>query len=289
MDIIHKADATSQELKYYFTGKPCVRGHLSTRITKTGHCVECDRIRGAEYRKANPTKTKEWRSRNPEYASKKYHENKEARKQQTKLWYRATIEQRKTRHREWYYDEDTQIKLKAWRKQWYADNVDYDKAYYAQNYEKFKTQYRPGQKYRLHKKRKHINSQKFQELAQLHVLPESPSEHDFKYWIAGEIIRRTGWTVHKEVFIDLERTSRIDLLIPEVKIGIELKLSNHNWSSKLVEEQRLRYANILQAQGYEIVVVSLDGSLGIDARAFLESLSVAPEYPTQIQSGTTYL
>lgn len=29
---------------YYKTGKPCNRGHISKRFTKTGRCVECDRI-----------------------------------------------------------------------------------------------------------------------------------------------------------------------------------------------------------------------------------------------------
>lgn len=29
---------------YYKTGKPCNRGHNSIRFTKTGRCVECDRI-----------------------------------------------------------------------------------------------------------------------------------------------------------------------------------------------------------------------------------------------------
>ena len=30
--------------KYYFTGKPCKRGHLSKRWTKNGICLECNKF-----------------------------------------------------------------------------------------------------------------------------------------------------------------------------------------------------------------------------------------------------
>ena len=29
---------------YYKTGKPCARGHVAPRFTKTRRCVECDRV-----------------------------------------------------------------------------------------------------------------------------------------------------------------------------------------------------------------------------------------------------
>ena len=38
----------------YFTGKPCKRGHVSERWTKSSICIECDREHRSEYRKKNP-------------------------------------------------------------------------------------------------------------------------------------------------------------------------------------------------------------------------------------------
>lgn len=41
MDIIARKDALAQGLTHYFTGKPCKRGHVGARYTKTANCVEC--------------------------------------------------------------------------------------------------------------------------------------------------------------------------------------------------------------------------------------------------------
>ena len=272
MNIITRSQAKSQQLPRYFTNKPCKHGHISERSTHNGHCIECDRIRGAEFRKTRPEVMKEWRKQNPAYASEKYHENKEDRLKQNKQWYEDNKDHCVARRKKWYYSEETQSQLLEWRRAWYAANPDYDREYYHANHNHMVTNIHPKLRARRTAKRKQQIQEKFQELAQLHVLPEVPTEHDFKYWFAGEIIRRTGWVVNKEVFVDAERTSRIDLLIPEAKIGIELKLSNHNWVKSQVNEQQQRYQSLLHDQGYTVVVVSLDGSLGIDAKTFLESL-----------------
>lgn len=36
----NRADAKSQGAKYYFTGTPCIRGHIALRKTK-GNCIDC--------------------------------------------------------------------------------------------------------------------------------------------------------------------------------------------------------------------------------------------------------
>lgn len=38
----------------YFTGKPCIRGHLSERTTHNGACIQCAVPRLKEWRKRNP-------------------------------------------------------------------------------------------------------------------------------------------------------------------------------------------------------------------------------------------
>ena len=43
MEIITRAEAKERGLKYYFTGKPCAKGHVSERKTVDGYCITCDR------------------------------------------------------------------------------------------------------------------------------------------------------------------------------------------------------------------------------------------------------
>jgi G:T-mismatch repair DNA endonuclease (very short patch repair protein) len=42
-DIILRAQAREQNLKHYFTGLPCVRGHIDYRFTSIGKCMACTR------------------------------------------------------------------------------------------------------------------------------------------------------------------------------------------------------------------------------------------------------
>lgn len=41
MKIISKIEAKSQDLKRYYTGEPCKRGHVSERKISSGDCIEC--------------------------------------------------------------------------------------------------------------------------------------------------------------------------------------------------------------------------------------------------------
>lgn len=50
MEIITRQQAKEIGAKYYFTGKPCKRGHLSNRDTLKAMCVDCYK----EYKKQNP-------------------------------------------------------------------------------------------------------------------------------------------------------------------------------------------------------------------------------------------
>lgn len=63
--IIKKAEALSLGLRWYFTGKPCKRGHIAERRVGDGICISCEKIRGhspkylaykAEYRSKNTEK-----------------------------------------------------------------------------------------------------------------------------------------------------------------------------------------------------------------------------------------
>lgn len=43
MEIITRQEAIEQGLGTYFTGEPCVRGHISGRYVKGSQCVACDK------------------------------------------------------------------------------------------------------------------------------------------------------------------------------------------------------------------------------------------------------
>jgi hypothetical protein len=42
-EIISRRDAAGRGLKRFYTGKPCVREHLSERYVTTGGCIDCQR------------------------------------------------------------------------------------------------------------------------------------------------------------------------------------------------------------------------------------------------------
>jgi hypothetical protein len=49
MNIITRKEAKEQNLVYYFTGKPCLHGHIDKRQTINGCCAECNRIKSVKF------------------------------------------------------------------------------------------------------------------------------------------------------------------------------------------------------------------------------------------------
>lgn len=103
---------TTADPKYYFTGKPCLRGHIALRQTSNKGCVTCLRARvnahrkkhlakalarEAEYREANLPKRRahfvEWRKRNSERerakSRQRYARNPEEHKARNAAWHAA--------------------------------------------------------------------------------------------------------------------------------------------------------------------------------------------------------
>lgn len=81
-----RAEAKAKGADRYFTGKPCKRGHVDLRVTKTGTCMECSREKTRQWVRDNPEKKKEqdkayaannkeriaerlaeWKAENPDY------------------------------------------------------------------------------------------------------------------------------------------------------------------------------------------------------------------------------
>lgn len=70
--IVLRAEATAKGLLRYFTGKPCIRGHVAERTTKYKKCMECDREDKARWRAERPGEnaaySRRWRAADPERA-----------------------------------------------------------------------------------------------------------------------------------------------------------------------------------------------------------------------------
>lgn len=56
--IISRGDARAAGLKWYFTGKPCVNGHVDLRTVGHKKCVQCHRDRMRAVGRANPGKVR---------------------------------------------------------------------------------------------------------------------------------------------------------------------------------------------------------------------------------------
>ena len=86
--------------KFYMSDKPCKLGHISLRITSTGTCIECRKIKERERYYANPEKTKAT-------TAKKYAANAEKLRAKRRESYAKNIEKERS---------IAKLKSKEWRK-----------------------------------------------------------------------------------------------------------------------------------------------------------------------------
>lgn len=63
MNIITRASAKAQGLKFYYTGISCKRGHTVERYTSNKKCIECSKQHTKEWNKANPHMHSEYNRR----------------------------------------------------------------------------------------------------------------------------------------------------------------------------------------------------------------------------------
>ena len=57
--VVTRQHAILNGLKKYFTGNPCLRGHISERYTSSNKCFLCNYLDNIEWKKENPERTKE--------------------------------------------------------------------------------------------------------------------------------------------------------------------------------------------------------------------------------------
>lgn len=115
-----RAEAMACGDRYYFTGKPCVRGHTLKRSVASGRCIECDRLASAMRKAENPEKIREYvrkyESTTRKNKPKEYHER---RKQQKRDYANRKRDYFRKLKREKYAKNRDQAlaKMKEWRKE----------------------------------------------------------------------------------------------------------------------------------------------------------------------------
>ena len=79
MNIISRKKAKAIGLPYYFTGNPCIHGHIAERPVRSRICVECKKEWDKKSYEANPelkiSYSKKYREENPEHYKNYYKEN----------------------------------------------------------------------------------------------------------------------------------------------------------------------------------------------------------------------
>lgn len=82
-EIITRKEAREKGLRYYYSGIPCVHGHLSNRRTSSGYCLTCNLLAVRQYQKDHPSAVS--------YNSMKWNEKNKERCKVYKARYRAKL------------------------------------------------------------------------------------------------------------------------------------------------------------------------------------------------------
>jgi hypothetical protein len=110
MNIITRAAARSAGLKTYYTGKPCLHGHVAERRTDNGQCVCCKSELG-----------RHWRAENHEYMRQYRAENAEARREYDRQYRAENAEAVRERKRQWHAENAEAVRERC--RQYYAENA----------------------------------------------------------------------------------------------------------------------------------------------------------------------
>lgn len=139
-----RSEAISLGLKYYRTGKPCKRGHVTTRNVDHRACRECARekeLLASRKKRSDPEYRAKERKRNAAYAARKRAEDPEWVKQKNAS-NRAVMQRRRDNDpeyvertnalRRWLNENDEQYRerQRKYLKQWTSENKDKIRVYF---------------------------------------------------------------------------------------------------------------------------------------------------------------
>lgn len=101
-EIISRQYAIAENLRHYFTGKPCKYGHISKRYVSTNKCVDCNYLSGKEWKKDNIERSR--------YLSRE--SKKRAGKEKSAAWKKS-------------WDERNKEHKRAYKAKWYKNNKEH--------------------------------------------------------------------------------------------------------------------------------------------------------------------
>lgn len=90
MKMISRKEAKSMGLKFYLTGKPCKRGHVSKRRCDSGACLECKKESKII-----------WLEANPDYHKNYYKNNSEQINERNRIYRESNIGRERERSKSW--------------------------------------------------------------------------------------------------------------------------------------------------------------------------------------------
>jgi 5-methylcytosine-specific restriction endonuclease McrA len=125
-----RKEARSLQAKHYFTGEPCILGHVVLRQASSGTCMECDKNRTAEKRRENWEEFKKSRQiyyeKNKDRINsinrKRYAETVEHRREWARAYKEANREKFIEKNRAWR--EANKDKIKVWSRESYERNIE---------------------------------------------------------------------------------------------------------------------------------------------------------------------
>ena len=110
-------EAKASGSMHYFTGKPCIHGHVCARYSRTWMCVECSRLSHERWAAENPEKKLE-------SGKKSWHANLEARHAGQTVYRLANLEKIAAQKKAW--SEKNADHKRAKRREWGIQKRDMD-------------------------------------------------------------------------------------------------------------------------------------------------------------------
>lgn len=101
MKIVKRFQATAAGEKRYFTGKPCLRGHIAERSVSTRHCFVCAAIAIERIRQHRMKTDPAFVQRRRDAANKWKRENPEKNAETVRKWRKANPDKAAERHKRW--------------------------------------------------------------------------------------------------------------------------------------------------------------------------------------------
>lgn len=114
-EVVSRQDARGRGITYYFTGKPCKRGHVAPRFVYNSVCKDCHALHNAKYVDKNAEKVDQYRKA---YAEKNKGRIGEYRRDYYSKIPQVKLTDRRERSKEWYWANRAEVLEKDKERYW---------------------------------------------------------------------------------------------------------------------------------------------------------------------------